>query len=406
MAREFNLPNGKSIKLSSDKKIQDWIKAESATWNWINSEDRHISNAFQPIWSLLSNSSKFSNQLLENPENQQIRQQLDSQLNSIQQHISSGSYIASRSDLGRYIMSIKDVDSASAGDIWRAAIMQKNQTSPNDVGFIRGVTLLTVYEHGISKSSIASSRRLFSSTVSEIQEKSDEFTEKSEELIDTVAAMIEQREKKVRQSTTNLAKILKVFKGNLRQEQFVLRGETKDKVTELIDDTKMEISRFENYYETKIALQEPISYWRKKRKGHIFGTIVSGIVFLLLCASIASTFYRAVYSFDGGVSSFIEFWGTVGLPVIGIVAIATALVLVFARVVYRLFASQLHLWNDASERVTMTQTYLALAEKGHAKDEFLGALLGRLFAPASDGVVKDDLGPVVPLDALANRIAK
>ena len=54
----------------------------------------------------------------------------------------------------------------------------------------------------------------------------------------------------------------------------------------------------------------------------------------------------------------------------------------------------------------MIQTYLALAQKGHAKEEFLGALLARLFSPSSDGVVKDDFSSVGPMDFVMKNFSK
>ena len=54
----------------------------------------------------------------------------------------------------------------------------------------------------------------------------------------------------------------------------------------------------------------------------------------------------------------------------------------------------------------MIQTYLALAAEGHAKEEFLGALMQRLFSPSTDGIVKAELGTVGPMDALLKAAGK
>ena len=95
-----------------------------------------------------------------------------------------------------------------------------------------------------------------------------------------------------------------------------------------------------------------------------------------------------------------------GFEGLSFIIVIIAVCLIGSRIIYRLFASQLHLWNDASERVTMIQTYLALSIKENVKDQHLEALIQRLFAPASDGVVKDDFGTVSGLEAALSRNIK
>ena len=68
--------------------------------------------------------------------------------------------------------------------------------------------------------------------------------------------------------------------------------------------------------------------------------------------------------------------------------------------------SQLHLSNDADERVTMVNTYLALRQGGHANEQHMQVALERLFAPATDGMVKEDLGPVTSADAIKSVLAR
>lgn len=210
----------------------------------------------------------------------------------------------------------------------------------------------------------------------------------------------------MRSSTSLLAKILGTYDSNLRKQQFEYITGKKSEFKEFIGGVQERISNFENFYENKVALLEPVSYLRNKKGWHIFGTTISALVFFGYCTALAWFIGKFFVEFDGGVKGFIDFWKIADLSALGAVALLLGLLLILARIFYRILASQLHLWNDASERVTMTQTYLAFAEKGHVKDEHLSAVLARLFAPASDGVVKDDFGSVGPIDALIGRIAK
>ena len=54
----------------------------------------------------------------------------------------------------------------------------------------------------------------------------------------------------------------------------------------------------------------------------------------------------------------------------------------------------------------MVNTYLALADGGHAKEANMVALYNRLFAPAADGIVKDDLGSIGVGDYLQRHITR
>jgi hypothetical protein len=85
---------------------------------------------------------------------------------------------------------------------------------------------------------------------------------------------------------------------------------------------------------------------------------------------------------------------------------AIGIVVALARVLLRLAMSQLHLGNDADERVTMVNTYLALRQGGHADEGHIQIVLERLFAPATDGIVKEDLGPVTVADAVKSALTR
>lgn len=63
----------------------------------------------------------------------------------------------------------------------------------------------------------------------------------------------------------------------------------------------------------------------------------------------------------------------------------------FIRILVRIFLSNIHLENDAAERVTMAKTYLALIRSNSlSKDENIDTVLVALFRPTGDGIVKDE----------------
>jgi hypothetical protein len=71
----------------------------------------------------------------------------------------------------------------------------------------------------------------------------------------------------------------------------------------------------------------------------------------------------------------------------------------FERIFVRLLLSQVHLYTDASERVVMAKTYIALLREGQGmKDEDRRLILQALFRPAVTGIVKDDAIPPTVLE--------
>lgn len=71
----------------------------------------------------------------------------------------------------------------------------------------------------------------------------------------------------------------------------------------------------------------------------------------------------------------------------------------FIRLLVRIFLSNLHLENDAAERVTMAKTYLALIRNDDLpKGDNISTVLAALFRPTGDGIVKDERVPPTTLE--------
>lgn len=69
------------------------------------------------------------------------------------------------------------------------------------------------------------------------------------------------------------------------------------------------------------------------------------------------------------------------------------------RLLVRIFLSNMHLENDASERVTMAKTYLSLLRKGRLPEKSdISVVLAALFRPSGDGIVKDEGVPPTTLE--------
>ncbi len=65
------------------------------------------------------------------------------------------------------------------------------------------------------------------------------------------------------------------------------------------------------------------------------------------------------------------------------------------KILVRLYTTEHHLSIDASSRSAMNDTYLGLIEAGAAGAEERAIVLGALFRPVQDGIVKDDGPPII-----------
>jgi len=98
---------------------------------------------------------------------------------------------------------------------------------------------------------------------------------------------------------------------------------------------------------------------------------------------LIATIYGVLHNLEAGKNPAL--WQSLSL------ASCAFVVIWIARILVKITLSHLHLKEDASERVTMAETYLSLLrhEGGPEKGD-LELILTTLFKPNSDGLVKDD----------------
>lgn len=170
----------------------------------------------------------------------------------------------------------------------------------------------------------------------------------------------------------------------------------------------------EETYKTFMKLKAPAEYWEQKADGHDDRTIIFGLISTLWAAVAGGALFFFIQSiFDKAVglttletangtivplnSSVLLILGAQGL-------IASTIVFWVARVLVRLFLSELHLAMDARERTTMVQCYLALSEEGEVEESSLHIVLQSLFRPTQDGIVKDDASSDLTPSGILSRI--
>jgi len=353
----FAVPSSKtglSMHLTDFAQFESWLKSELKAWDWLAAEEKK-----ERHWYSSSDRISPFTQISELYEASQASERAkpsdpDSLLDIVAQiksAIDGSAYIPSRSPLGEFLIAEGALDPKFGLKLLETVLNQQRNYIPSDRQELLAVFALSDFQRGFSKNRLK------------------ESIDKSEKIMQ------------------NLRTLEKQIVG-------IKNSNTKD-----LDDFKKAMKK-------EIALKEPIDYWNKKAKNHMWATGILALLFIVY--SVIALIYLAnfIFGYDDGIQGFIASWKDTGIGAVTTFAGLIGIGMVIARVLYRLFASQLHLWNDARERVTMIQTYLALAAEGHAKEEFLGALMQRLFSPSADGIVKAELGAVGPMDALQKAAGK
>ncbi|WLI89946.1 DUF6161 domain-containing protein [Massilia sp. R2A-15] len=254
-------------------------------------------------------------------------------------------------------------------------------------GFIEGLAeSLKITD--IPKSVIRSA----TASVEELKAKLEEtITEKREEL-NGLHRSYEELTKSIATKDTALSHM---FTESVQQNQ--------QKHDDLIEGHKSRMAGIESVFKEKMTLRGPVEYWSRRKEYHEMFSGIFGLAsfFLIAVGGGASAWWAADVFAKVPEGKAPAAWQIASLGIV-VVFVAWAI-----RLVIRLFLSHSHLGTDAAERVVMTQTYLALLEDDKLKEETDRSLiLGALFRPTSDGMVKDENIPHPMLDAITKLAGK
>ncbi|MFZ6720517.1 DUF6161 domain-containing protein [Undibacterium sp. Ji49W] len=181
------------------------------------------------------------------------------------------------------------------------------------------------------------------------------------------------------------------------------------------------LQNLQNTYDKHMALAAPVEYWELKRKKHrnwVIGIFILLVISIFMSGwlmhnelqSIGKAFEQAqsskgistaslpVKSDPSSIASIVQTAATFKL---GTFILFATLCFWMLRLIVRIFLSNIHLENDAAERVVMAKTYLSLIRDGNLpKDESINTVLAALFRPSGDGIVKDEGIPPTILEFL------
>lgn len=176
--------------------------------------------------------------------------------------------------------------------------------------------------------------------------------------------------------------------------------------SDVIVNAKADLENIKSAYDKHMALAAPVEYWQSKQTRHFNWMCATGVLtaiamilagWLLHCELTEVAAKATASAATGGAKQD----GVVGLLSalttwrLGSFILLATLAFWILRLLVRVFLSNMHLENDAAERVTMVKTYLAFTRDGQltGDPDNLKAILAALFRPTGDGIVKDDGAP-------------
>lgn len=384
---QFQIPHGGPSQSFEDwDGLIDYLRKEASHWDWLGGEQTNPSGAGQNIRSQWSSMLQAANE----------RKNRGSSLNEAQQIISdllSGNLPHHESETGALILDIRsEVGEAEAA--WAAAFLTSRVSLEHvrSPVALRGVMLTAfpdIREASSLEKRLRQERANYRSSLKSAMASVEDFQSQSE--ADWRNILDRARGIGIRSLRRNRKKW--VESGRLWRAQ--------------ADDAVAEIRNTENTFSQFMQLRAPVDYWTGKGSEHQtektkayenLRNYFIGLIIVLLIAFVGAGFLVA--SIHNAANEPVALYVLISAGL----AILSTIGFWIGRLLTKLYLSQNHLKTDAEERATMIKTYLALTEKGAASDADKQIILGSIFRPTADGIVKDEGPPDLALQSIAARM--
>lgn len=363
--------------------VQKWVQNELLAWNGLRKGeiDPPHQASIDQHFKRLKEMEDLSQKGIGAPSAQQAgaaRGEIQSRL----AHYNQGKAIAATSVLGRNILEIfKNDKSAGRGAFAIASHLPLNVPRANfDLrGTIVGAIELALMRDGLH-STIASERGALVALEKEFRDSLKKWN----------SALVKQRQFIATQQADTQ-------EGISRLE--TLHNSQKGEFDELLEDSQRRLANREAHLKERLSTEAPVKYWNRKYWRGMW-TAVIALVFITVVIGFASW---GLWSNRNAVMDLFRLGtqGTFSLGPLLFVMLPTLGVAWVLRHLSRVFVTSYRNSNDANERATMVEVYLALisdetSEVG-PEDRFL--MLQALFRPGPDSSA-DDAPPPNLLEVL------
>ncbi len=380
-------PHNGTLKFFSIEELQKFEHEERQFWTWLGTAP--VRGNLQQPWGTINHSlTQIRTQLQQvSAGDPTTIQPLRSM---IEQAFRNSRIPLSNSAVGEFINDLKaesPLAAAAALTTW----MNTGGVNLSEFDHAKGVVLMAAFDAKITPKTPAAVKRSLEKLHQQFQEagaKTEHETRK-------------QRDEFLRDKSRQR----KAVAGMIRQSRrrlIALRDEKRSQA----DNAISSIRETEALYREHMKLQGPVEYWSSKATAH--KEKESGYRKVLLCFSgvagtalLVALYFIANHAIEVATT---EKPAAVYLVLVTLSVVVTTMAFWVARILTRLFLSEHHLAIDAEERSVMAQTYLALTAEGQATEHERSIVLGSLFRPTADGIVKDDAAPDFSAASLLSKI--
>lgn len=370
-----------SVKIGTDKddtvfynleEVESWIQKEQEFWKWPDDMAKYqqhgfnFSHFFGRINSTLGQISNSVNAIKNNHDDNAHKNLVDKLRNLI--HRTYKPYnsqeaqnriflLHSKDPRARYVHNLIETNPLRAACV--ATFFMHHQVDLNISVCLDGAVTAILFDLGFEGNVQAEKAAL--------EQLRQEWMQKISDAQDTNQANKEDADK---------------WRETTKADQETQQQEFKD----FMEKNQTEIEEFKTLIKAEIALKGPVDYWRIKSREHRLrskyylkmATWAFGIVGVFL--------FLAILPFGDPIEK-------ITLRHLGLIAIVATVGVWAIRLFVKNYLSNVHLFEDADERVAMMKTYLALIEEDKLEDKYRNLILQALFRPASTGIVKDDAAP-------------
>jgi hypothetical protein len=383
--------NGGHVRARSLDELEQWVAQEREFWNWCSGTQRvtevhdlanHVRHHLDQLTNELAN--------LKKADPPADYKKIISLLRSI---YTEGKLAHSTSLEAELIERVREQE----GPVTAAAALAVSLNKPLTLQrqnpiitpeILRGAGRMILFLEGVDPKTPELISTRLQDTLHTYSEQINENRAQAEALEHRLMGLVGEQTDTREKGLAAMAMAVRLARQRARQQQ----AEAEDRLINL-----------ERIYNEKLSLDAPVSYWRHKCVKHRRWAMGHFVLFGALLASAVGFAYKLSRTTRLGD---LNFWQSADLSAVALLTISVGIIVAVIRIPLRLAMSELHLGNDADERVTMVNTYLALRAGEHTTTEHMEVVLDRLFKPATDGIVKDDFGPVTAADALGKALQR
>lgn len=364
--------NGGRVTFASLEDVEKWIAAEQAFWSWVAqlaNQDGNLSQVWGAIASPFGNARRLIQECRSQVGQASFPNCVANLKSSLEGSYSGGIPPHSKTPKARMVEALRKSGDLAAGYAlaYFCGVTVSNLRAQAFTGAIDAV----LFEKGLLRANDAEKQAL-EALRREWSDHLIEYRKLQNDLHNQFSLTSERMDKLLSDSENEIKALLTRQTAQFDQQ---------------LTDSKEALTSIGNTYDQKLALQAPVKYWQQKRQTHLRLVIGLSILTIVFFVAGGYGFYQYLQELLIAIKPGIqlEYWR------ISAIVLGATIFLWIARILVRLLMSQIHLESDASERVTMVQTYLSLMRKGVGpKESDLQFVLQALFRQSSDGIVRDD----------------